>query len=235
MSSVSTTQIIEKIEVPGLYERFEDYKKVKLAGAVAVSLIMGVETLMMASVIYFPKYFDLVFYAGFAVLGISIIYPSILIHKMQKNSREWKLVSTKMEIQYTFLPLVLGMLGMAIVAYWIIAQIAGWGISLYLLFVLIFSIPLIFVIALLIFMQDTYTLHKRFSTAPENLIDDLERMLNCSMKKSFWFGYWTGNYKGLDIKIVPISTLKTKEARMILKKVMDKNLKSVKEVISLLR
>ncbi len=217
---MSAEDIIKRLNIPGLEERFLLLKKIYLCQFFMIWALFVVATIFILSFIYFPKYSIILTNVMYILILPFIVYNFYLTHNMQKMKQGWKLFSTKTFIVFNGLPLTAGMLLLATATFWSITEIAKWPLSIFFLFEIINSVPFVFVILEIIFLKDTYSLAKTFSAKPEDIIRYLESGIpECRMKKNILMGFWSASYGDLIIKIVPISSKNYRKSRVVIEKI----------------
>ncbi len=229
---MSAEDIIKRLNISGLGERFFILKKMYLCQFFMIWVLFGAATILMLSFLYFPKYSVILTNVMYILILPFIVCNFYLAHKMQKMKHGWKLFSTKTFIVFNGLPLTAGMLLLSTATFWSITEIAKWPLSIFSLFVAINSVPFVFVILEIIFLKDTYSLAKTFPAKPEDMIRYLESDIpECCMKKNILMGSWSASYGDLIIKIVPLCSGTRKKSRVIIEKICEENLNKAIKVL----
>ena len=216
--------VISQLGIPDAEERFERYRRISFKVFLLNSIFWCGQILFVVSVMVGMKYFDFVLIAFFALTITVYLYGAYLSHKLAKMADKWLLKSSKVDLFAILLPLVVGLLVTGTIAFWFIKEIAGWPVHIFLIFPLIFSLPLM-MIFFLFFGEDRFTAIRALSVEPENVANYLNSKLNgCQLKRNPWLGGWRAKCQGVIIGVYVNSTCGPMKSRVVVDNIRRENL-----------
>ncbi|GEM_PF-6679066 len=174
---------------------------------------------------------DALFYAASVFMYSSIFFSVYLAEVVPRRSRGWKISSVKNTLFFMFLPLSVGLFLSGSISFIFIGMIMHLPYHMIIAFSLIFLIPLVFLALLIILLEDSYTLSITLSIEGERLVSLLTSAFTCHFKKAWGMGYWSADCNGIRIKIVPISTISSTRAKLVISNVKRKNAGFARKII----